>query len=113
MTASENRLALHGFFHVWSVQQTIHERSHEEPIYSQKQSYNPKIEPPKSRNVGKIKKGENPSCRKTQKNEGKFFPKKMSRNAEKTERGTLWSRLVLYVTRENFLVQFPGPTGAI
>ena len=34
------------------------------------------------------------------------FPKKL-------EGWTLWSRPVLYVTRETFLVQFPGPTGAI
>ena len=27
--------------------------------------------------------------------------------------GTLWSRPVLYITRETFLAQFPGPTGAI
>ena len=32
---------------------------------------------------------------------GKFFPGKKSHNAEKTERGTLWSRPVWYVTREN------------
>ena len=38
---------------------------------------------------------------------GENFPKK-SRSAEKTERG---SRPVLYVTRETFLVQFPGPIG--
>ena len=30
-----------------------------------------------------------------------FFFRKKSHNAEKTERGTLWSRLVWYVTREN------------
>ena len=34
-----------------------------------------------------------------------------SRNAEKTE--YLWSRPVLYVTRETFLVQFLRPTGTI
>ena len=28
-------------------------------------------------------------------------------------RETLWSRPVLYVTQETFLVQFPGPTGEI
>ena len=36
------------------------------------------------------------------------------RNGEKTIRGTLRSRPVLYVMRkkgETFLVQFPGPTG--
>ena len=32
---------------------------------------------------------------------GKNFPEKKSHNAEKTERGTLWSRPVWYVTREN------------
>ena len=32
---------------------------------------------------------------------------------KKTERRTLWSRPVLYVTRETLLIQFPGPTGAI
>ena len=61
---------------------------------------------------------QHPFCRKTPKKlKGDplgniFFPKK-SRNAEKTERGTFWSRPVLYVTRETFLVQFLGPTGAI
>ena len=30
-----------------------------------------------------------------------FFPEKKSHNAEKTEWGTLWSRPVWYVTREN------------
>ena len=29
---------------------------------------------------------------------------------KKTRRGTLWSRAVLYVTRETFLVQFLGPS---
>ena len=37
---------------------------------------------------------------------GKNIPGKKSRKAEKTKRGTLWSRSVLYVTRETFLVQF-------
>ena len=32
---------------------------------------------------------------------------------KKTERGTLWSRSVMYVTRETFLVQFLGRTVAI
>ena len=32
---------------------------------------------------------------------GKFFSKKKSRSAEKNERGTLWSRPVWYVMREN------------
>ena len=36
---------------------------------------------------------------------------KKSHNAEKTERGILWSRPVLYVTRETLLVEFLGPTG--
>ena len=33
---------------------------------------------------------------------GEFFFRKKSRNAEKTERGTLWSRPALYVMRETF-----------
>ena len=32
---------------------------------------------------------------------------------KKQKGGTLWSHPVLYVTRETFLVQFPGPTGTI
>ena len=60
---------------------------------------------------------QHPFCRKTKKklkgDHLKNFFLKKSLNAEKTERGTLWSRPVLYVTRETFLVQFPGPTGAI
>ena len=32
---------------------------------------------------------------------------------KKLQGGTLWSRPVLYVMRETFLVQFPGPIGAI
>ena len=45
---------------------------------------------------------------------GKLFRKKKSRNLEKkTERGDPLASPVLYVTRETFLVQFPGPTGAI
>ena len=40
---------------------------------------------------------------------GKNFPKSLA--MPKTERGTLCSRSVLYVTRETFLVQFSGPTG--
>ena len=48
-----------------------------------------------------------PVCRKTQKKLrgdplGKNFSKKKSRNAEKTERGTLWSRPALYVMRKTF-----------
>ena len=31
---------------------------------------------------------------------------------KKLKGGPLWSRPVLYVTLETFLVQFPGPTGA-
>ena len=42
----------------------------------------------------------------------KNFEKK-SHSAEQNQKGTLWSRPVLYVTRETFLVQFPGPTGEI
>ena len=44
---------------------------------------------------------------------GNFFSQKGLATPKKTERGILWSRLVLYVTRETFLVQLPGPTGAI
>ena len=41
---------------------------------------------------------------------GKFFLK--SRTVpKKSKGGTFWSRPVLYVTRETFLVQFLGPTG--
>ena len=41
---------------------------------------------------------------------GIFFEK--SRTVPKKSRGgTFWSRPVLYVTRETFLVQFLGPTG--
>ena len=43
----------------------------------------------------------------------KKFPEKKSRNAEKTQRGNLWPRPVLYVTRETLLVQFLGLTGRI
>ena len=62
---------------------------------------------------------QHPFCRKTPKKLkgalwGKIFPEKKSRNAEKKLKGgTLWSRPVLYVTRETFLVQFLGPTGTI
>ena len=38
---------------------------------------------------------------------------KKSHSAKKIQRGTLWSRPVLHVTRGNLLVQFPGPTGKI
>ena len=40
---------------------------------------------------------------------GKFFPEK----SRCQKRGILWSRPVLYVTRETFLVQLLGPTGTI
>ena len=42
---------------------------------------------------------------------GKTFEK--SRTPKKSEGGTLWSRPVLYFTRETFLVQVPEPTGEI
>ena len=42
--------------------------------------------------------------------EGGPFEKKSLAMPENTERGTIWSRLVLYVTQETFLVQFLGPT---
>ena len=44
---------------------------------------------------------------------GNFFPKASPNVEKKTEGGALWSRPVFYVTRETFLAQFPGPTGAI
>ena len=47
---------------------------------------------------------------------GKNFRKKVSRCRKELEGGTLWSRPVWYVTRENrknFLVQFAGPNSAI
>ena len=40
-----------------------------------------------------------------------FFLKKVSQCRKKSKGGTVWSRPVLYVTRETFLVQFLGPTG--
>ena len=40
-----------------------------------------------------------------------FFGKKCPTMPKKLQGGTLSSRTVLYVTRETFLVQFPGPTG--
>ena len=43
----------------------------------------------------------------------KFFSEKISQCRKKLKKWTLWSHLLLYVTRETFLVQFPGPTGAI
>ena len=42
----------------------------------------------------------------------KKFEKK-SHSAEKNLKGAIWSRPVLYVTLETFLVQFLGPTGTI
>ena len=42
---------------------------------------------------------------------GNFFLKKSRTVPKKSKRGTFWSRPVLYVTRETFLVQFLGPTG--
>ena len=44
---------------------------------------------------------------------GDFFAEKSLAMSKNIERGTLWSRPVLYVTRETFLVKFLGPTGAI
>ena len=44
---------------------------------------------------------------------GIFFKKKSRTVPKKSKGGTLWSRLVLFVTRETFLVQFLGPTGTI
>ena len=59
------------------------------------------------------------SVSKLQKNEGgtiswgNFFLKKVAQCQKnlKGPSGTLWSRPVLYVTRETFLVQFLGTTG--
>ena len=42
----------------------------------------------------------------------KLFEKSLTM-PKKNERGTFWSRPVLYLTRETFLVQIPGPIGAI
>ena len=47
---------------------------------------------------------------------GPFGGKKIEKShtvPKKFKGGTLWSRPVLYVTRETFLVQFLGPTGTI
>ena len=47
---------------------------------------------------------------------GHFGGKKLKEVAQcrkKSEEGTLWSRPVLYVRRENFLVQFFGQAGTI
>ena len=54
------------------------------------------------------------SVGKLQKNEGgPFVVKKVFFEKSRTvpKKWTLWSRPVLYVTRETFLVQFLGPTG--
>ena len=40
-----------------------------------------------------------------------FFFEKSRTVPKQSEGGTFWSRTVLYVTRETFLVQFLGPTG--
>ena len=53
-------------------------------------------------------------CRKTPKKlKGVLWGKVFFRKKVATRGVTLWSRPVLYVTRETFLVQFIGPTGAI
>ena len=58
-------------------------------------------------------------CRKTPKKlkrgpfGGKLYPEKFSQCRKKLKGGTLWSRPVVYVTRETFLVQFLGPRGTI
>ena len=44
---------------------------------------------------------------------GIFSEKKFPNAEKKLKRGNFWSSPVLYITRETFLVQFPGPTGAI
>ena len=86
--------------------------------------YEKKIEK-KSHNAKKTERGEppfeifqHPFCRKTQKKLksdlfGKIFSEEVSKCRNKTERETLWSRPVLYVMQETFLVQFRGPTGTI
>ena len=58
---------------------------------------------------------QHPFCGKTLKGDplGKNFWKKVSQCRKKLKGRTFWSRPVLYVTRETFLVQFPGPAGAI
>ena len=53
------------------------------------------------------------SVAKPHKIEGGPFGGKKSHSAEKSKEGNLWSRPVLYVTRETFLVQFLGSTGTI
>ena len=45
--------------------------------------------------------------------EKNFFRKKSLAVPKKIERGIIWSRSVLYDTRETFLVQFLGPAGTI
>ena len=56
--------------------------------------------------VAKLKKNEGTLWRKKNLTKSRTVPKKF-------KGGTLLSRPVLYVTRESFLVQFPGPTRAI
>ena len=54
------------------------------------------------------------SVAKLQKMKGTIWWKKIEKSPQcrkKSKRGTLWSRPVLYVTLETFLVQFLGPTG--
>ena len=50
---------------------------------------------------------------KLQKNEGWKKDLQKSHTVPKKIKKTLWSRPVLYVTRETFLVQFLGPTSTI
>ena len=52
------------------------------------------------------------SVAKLQKNEEGPFGEKVAM-PKKNKVGTFWSRPVLYVTRESFLAQFPGPTVTI
>ena len=42
---------------------------------------------------------------------GKIVLKESRTVPKKSEAWTFWSRPVLYVTRETFLIQFLGPTG--
>ena len=72
--------------------------------------------PKKNRKGGPFGIFQHPFCCKTPKNEGgpfrgeKFFEKSRTM-PKKSKLGILWSRPVLYVTRETVLVQFRGPTG--
>ena len=56
-------------------------------------------------------------CKTTKELKGGLFEKKIPKKyrdaTKKLKGGTLWSRPVLYVMRETFLVQFLGPTGTI